>query len=426
MSKIIRNLIKRETKRQQETLGMIPSENLVEPEILEALGSPFTNKYAEGFPGRRYYQGNQVVDELELYTQEQGLKAFNLSGALSLEIPVKAEDIAKAKNLKNRWFINVQPLSGSPANAIIYLALVKPGDTIMGQKLSEGGHLTHGFPVNFSGIFYNSVQYGLDEKTGLIDYHEVERLAIKHKPKVIYSGTTAYSQIVDFKKFGKIAKKVGAYHVADVSHIAGLISAGVHPSPFPYADVVMATTHKTMRGPRGAVIYSKGAELASRINKATIPGFQGGPHENNIAAMAIMFEKMQTRGFKNYATQVVKNASVLASELKSYGFNLVSGGTKTHLILIDLKNKDITGTSAALLLEQAGIICNKNTVPGDDKPFNPTGIRIGTPGLTSRGMKEKQMKEVALFIHHLIDLKEPAEFVNKQVKSLCKKFPIKY
>ncbi|PIR87097.1 MAG: serine hydroxymethyltransferase [Candidatus Harrisonbacteria bacterium CG10_big_fil_rev_8_21_14_0_10_49_15] len=426
MSKKLSNLIKAETKRQQETLGLIPSENIASPAVLAALGSPLTNKYSEGYPGKRYYQGNQIVDEIELYAQEQGLKAFGLRGALSSVLPMSESKVSELKGLGNSWFLNVQAHSGSPANAAIYFALAEPGDTVMGQSLAHGGHLTHGANLNFSSRFYNAVQYGLDPKKDLIDYDQVESLAKRHKPRIIYSGTTAYPQIIDFKRFGKIAKSVGAYHVADVSHIAGLIAGGAHQAPFPYADVVMATTHKTMRGPRGAVIFSKGPELAYKINKAIIPGLQGGPHNNVTAAIAVMFEEMQKVAFKRYAKQVVKNAAVLAAELKRYGFALVSGGTKTHLILIDLKSKNITGKAAALLLEEAGIVANKNSVPGDEKPFNPSGLRIGTPLLTSRGMKEKEMKEVAMFMHHLVDLKEPAEFVRKEVVKLCKKFPLPY
>lgn len=406
MSKKITNFIKAETKRQNETLGLIPSENIADKEIFKIIGSPLMNKYSEGYPGRRYYPGNEVCDQVENYAREQGLKAFGLSS--------------------KTWFANVQPYSGSPANAAIYFALAQPGDHVLGMSLAAGGHLTHGHKVNFSGRFYNSMQYGVDIKTGLIDYQEVERLAKKHKPKIIYSGTTAYSRIVDFKRIGEIAKKIDAYHVADVSHIAGLIAGKAHPAPFAYADVVMMTTHKTLRGPRGAVIFSKGQTIAEKIDKAIMPGLQGGPHNNQTAAIAYMFEEVQKASFKKYSKQVVQNARSLCKELQRYGFEVFSGGTDTHLLLIDLKNKGVSGKDAEKLLERAGIIANRNSVPGDEKPFNPTGIRMGTPLLTSRGMKEKEMKQVALFIHHLIDLKEPAEFVKKRVVKLCKKFPLKY
>lgn len=424
MSKKLWDLIKAETKRQQETIGLIPSENIADPEILRVLGTPLVNKYSEGYPGRRYYPGNEFCDEIETLAQVEGIKAFGLKGKASKELPVKAEEIGPAD--KDTWYVNVQAASGSAANLAIYFALVKPGDTVLGMALAQGGHLTHGFKLNFSGTFYNSVQYGLSGKTGLLDYAQIEKLATEHKPKMIYSGATAYSHLIDFKRIGEIARKVGAYHVADVSHIAGLIAAGVHPSPFPYADVVMATTHKTMRGPRGAVIFAKSPELAMAINKAIIPGIQGGPHNNQTAAIALMFEFMQKPSFKKYGEQIVKNAKVLADELKKYGFELVSGGTQNHLMLVNLKNKGVTGSEGEQLLEKAGIIANRNSVPGDDKPFRPSGIRIGTPLTTSRGMKEKEMKQIAAWIHRLIDKKESPEKIRKEVVALCKKFPLPY
>lgn len=297
---------------------------------------------------------------------------------------------------------------------------------MLGMGLSAGGHLTHGFRLNFSGTFYNAVQYGLDPKTGCIDYKELERLAVSHKPKIIFSGATAYSQIIDFRRIGVIAKKVGAYHVADISHIAGLVAGGVHPSPFPYADVVMATTHKTMRGPRGSVIWSKGESVAKAVNKAIIPGIQGGPHNNQTAAIDLMFEYMHKASFKKYAEQIVKNAKALATELKKYEFNLVSDGTENHLFLIDLKNKNISGLECENLLEQAGIIANRNTIPGDLKPFHPSGIRIGTPSVTSRGLREKEMKILAHCIHGLIDLKTDPKIIHREIILLCKKFPLPY
>lgn len=403
-------LIKKETKRQQETLDLIPSENIADPKMLAILGSPLVNKYSEGYPGRRYYPGNEFCDAIEDLARVEGLKAFGLAKAGS----------------KQEWFLNVQPYSGSPANLAVYFALTKPGDTVMGMRLSDGGHLTHGHPVNFSGVYYKSVQYGVRRDTGLIDYDEVERLALEHKPVVLFSGTTAYSRVIDFKRMGEIAKKVGAKHVADISHIAGLVSAGVHPSPFPYADVVMATTHKTMRGPRGAVIFSRGEEIAKKVDKAIMPGLQGGPHNNQTAAIAWMFIEMQRSAYKKYAAQVVKNANALANALTEYGFNIVSGGTDNHLLVVDMRNKGVDGSKAQELLESAGIIANRNSVPGDDKPFYPSGVRMGTPALTSRGMKEKEMKQVAMYIHHLFDLKEPVNSVRKEVIKLCKKFPLPY
>lgn len=406
MSKILNELIKKEIKRQEETIDLIPSENIISPEILKVLGSPLANKYSEGYPGKRYYPGNIFYDVIELYAQKQGLAAFKLD--------------------PKEWHINVQPYSGSPANLAIYFALAKPGDTVMGMILSHGGHLTHGHKVNFSGTFYKSVQYGVNLKTGLIDYDALEKLAVENKPKIIFSGATAYPRVIDFKRIGEIAKKVGAYHAADISHIAGLVAAGIHPSPFLHADVAMSTTHKTMRGPRGAVIFSRGEEISKAIDRAVFPGLQGGPHNNQTAGIALMFEEMQKASFKSYALQIVKNAKALASELLKHGFNLVSGGTDNHLILVDLKNKNIDGMAGQLLLESAGIVANRNTVPGDPSPFKPSGIRMGTPTVTTRGMKEKEMKQIAMFIHHLIDLKEPAEFVRKEVVKLCGKFPLPY
>ena len=424
MYKQLWDLVKKETKRQQETIGLIPSENIADPEILKVLGTPLVNKYSEGYPRRRYYPGNEFCDDIELLAQTEGFRAFGVKGEPSTALPMKADECDPAK--KDTWYLNVQAASGSAANMAIYFALMKPGDTVLGMALAHGGHLTHGFKLNFSGTFYKSVQYGLDEKTGLLDYAQIEKLAVENKPKVIYSGATAYSRLIDFKRIGEIAKKIGAYHVADVSHIAGLISAGVHPSPFPYADVVMATTHKTMRGPRGAVIFAKSQELAIAINKAIIPGIQGGPHNNQTAAIALMFKLMQEKKYKNYGAQIVKNAKVFADELTKFGFTIYSGGTENHLLLIDLKNKGITGSEGEELLEKAGIIANRNSVPGDDKPFRPSGIRMGTPLVTSRGMKEAQMKIIAGWIHRLIDLKESPVKVKKEVVALCKKFKLPY
>lgn len=424
MYKTLWELIRKETKRQQETIGLIPSENIADPEILKVLGTPLVNKYSEGYPRRRYYPGNEFCDEIELLAQTEGFKAFGIKGEPSTGLPTKMEEADPKK--KQTWYLNVQAASGSAANMAIYFALMKPGETVLGMNLAHGGHLTHGFKLNFSGTFYKSVQYGLDEKTGLLDYERIEQLAREHKPRVIYSGATAYSRIIDFRRIGEIAKKVGAYHVADVSHIAGLISAGVHPSPFPYADVVMATTHKTMRGPRGAVIFSKSQEIAMAVNKAIIPGIQGGPHNNQTAAIALMFKLMQEQKYKKYGAQIVKNAKVFADELTKFGFTIYSGGTENHLLLIDLKNKGITGSEGEELLEKAGIIANRNSVPGDDKPFRPSGIRMGTPLVTSRGMKEKEMKKIASWVHRLVDLKEPPAKIKKEVLALCKAFPLPY
>ncbi len=425
MNSELKKLINAETDRQERTIDLIPSENIVSPEILQVLGTPLANKYSEGYPGRRYYGGNEICDEIELLAQREGLRVFGLEGGLSTELSPQALKDEKFLDTP-RWYLNVQAYSGSPANLAVYFALVKPGETVMGLKLSEGGHLTHGFGLNFSGTFYKSFQYSLQPTSGELNYDEIERLALEHKPKLISSGATAYPRIIDFKRIGDIAKKAGAYHLADVSHIAGLIATGVHPSPFPHSDVVMATTHKTMRGPRGAVIYARNPRIAAAINKAIIPGVQGGPHNNQTAAIAQMFIEMQTPQFKEYGAQIVKNAKVLAAELLGYGFNLVSGGTDNHLLLIDLKNKNISGMDAEKLLGAAALIANRNTVPGDEKPFNPSGIRMGTPSVTSRGMKEGEAKMIASWIHRLIDEKEDPGKIKAEVEALCKKFPLPY
>ena len=414
-------LVRKEVKRQELTLDLIPSENIVSPEMLKILGSPLVNKYSEGYPGRRYYPGNEFYDEIENLARERALKAFKL-------------------NPKN-WAVNVQPYSGSPANLEIYFALIKPGDTIMGLSLAHGGHLTHGHLVNFSGILYKSQPYGLNLKTGYIDYKNLEKLARQHHPKIIVSGATAYPRKIDFKRIGEIAHKVGAYHVADISHIAGLVAAGAHPSPFSArggqapADAVMATTHKTLRGPRGAVIWANREspiakrnkiDIATAVDKAVFPGLQGGPHNNTTAAIAWTFGEVGTPKFRVYARQIVKNAKTLASELKKFGFNLVSGGTDNHLMLVDLRNKNITGLEAEKLLESGGIIANRNAIPGDEKPFKPSGIRIGTPSVTSRGMKKREMKKIAEFIHELINLHTPVLKIKQRVETLARHFSLPY
>lgn len=399
--KEIQKLITLETKRQRETLDLIASENLASYEVLEPLGTPLSNKYSEGYPGKRYYPGNVYHDKIERIAQDRALKLFKLN--------------------PKKWKVNVQPYSGSPANLAVYVALVEPGGTIMGMKLAAGGHLTHGHKVSATGIFWKSVQYGVDEYSGLIDYEEVLRLAKRYRPKVIISGFTAYPRKVDFKKFGEIARKVGAYHFSDISHIAGLVAGGVHPAPFQYADVVMTTTHKSLRGPRGAILFSR-TEIASKIDKAVFPGLQGGPHNNVTAAKAVAFREAMTPEFKTYAKQIVKNAKALASELKGLGFELVSGGTDTHLMLVDMRSFDIDGQEAEKRLEGVGIIANRNSVPGDPSPFKPSGVRMGTPALTTRGMKEREMKQVANLIYDAIN-KKPG--THKKVLSLCKKFPAK-
>lgn len=411
MDKKTEKLVAAETRRQQDTLSLIASENIASADILSALASPFANKYSEGYPGRRYYPGNKYVDEIETLAGQRALELFGQKA--------------------DRWRVNVQPYSGSPANLAICFALAKPGEKIMGMKLSDGGHLTHGHTVSATGTIWQSVQYGVDPETGRIDYEAVAKLARKEKPKLIFSGFTAYPRKIDFKKFREIADLVGAYHVADISHIAGLVVGGAHPSPFPYADVVMTTTHKSLRGPRGAMIFSDskskvaakmGLDLPTAIDKAVFPGLQGGPHDNTTAAMAQAFAEALKPDFKRYARQIAKNAQALAKELKRRGFTLITGGTDTHLLLIDLKKKGITGSEGERLLEAVGIIANRNSVPGDTSPFKPSGIRLGTPLLTTRGMKEEEMVEVAALIDRALAGESGVE---KDVNKLCQKFPVK-
>jgi len=398
----VAKIIVSEEKRQKDHLEMIPSENYASKEVLEALGSVFNNKYSEGKPHARYYGGQKFVDQIEDLACERALKMFELS--------------------KDKWHVNVQPYSGSPANMAIYLALADPGDKIMGMKLTEGGHLTHGHSVNFSGKLFNAVQYLVDQKTGLIDYDEVEKIAITEKPKIIICGATAYSRIIDFKKFAQIAKKVNAYFVADISHIAGLIVGRVHPSPFPHADAVMTTTHKTLNGPRGAIIICR-KKLAEKIDKAVFPGLQGGPHENQIAAKAVCFGEALRPEFKKYSTQIVRNAKTLARELSKNKLKLISGGTNNHLILIDVTSVGLDGKQAEKLFEEVGIVVNKNTIPGDKLP--PTvgsGIRLGTPAITSRGMKEKEMRIIGQLISDILTNPKNIDRVKKEVGKLTKKF----
>lgn len=411
----IDQLIVLETERQKNTLQMIASENHSSVAVREALGSILTDKYAEGYPGKRYYGGNEFIDKVETLC------------------------IERAKSLFKVEYVNVQPHSGSPANAAVYVATCQPGDTIMGLALPMGGHLTHGTKVSFGGKFFNSVQYGVDEKTYLIDYSAVEKMVKENKPKLIWVGATAYPRFFDWKKLGEIADSVEAYLVADIAHIAGLVAGGVHPSPVPYVHIVTTTTHKTLRGPRGGMVMvtkkgiKKDEELPKKIDKAVFPGLQGGPHENSIAAIAVCLKEASAPAFKKYAGQVVKNAKVLAEELKKHDFNLISGGTDNHLLLIDLRNKNITGAEAQDLLESAGISTNKNSVPYDPAgPFKPSGIRIGTPAITTRGMKEKEMKQIAVWINDVINSKylptgrqeKSPKKIREEIKKLCKKFPL--
>lgn len=428
----IARLIKLEKKRQAEVLEMIPSENYTSRAVMEALATVLTNKYSEGYPKRRYYQGNKFIDEVEILAQERAKKLFGVP------------------------YVNVQSYSGSPANTAIYFALLEPlKDKIMGLSLAFGGHLTHGAPVSISGKYFKTIPYELNHD-GLLDYDQIEKLAKSQKPKIIVTGYTAYPRVIDFKRFGRIADSVGAYLLADISHIAGLVAAGVHPSPVPYADIIMTTTHKTLRGPRGAIImvtkkgFAKDPDLVDKIDKAVFPGLQGGPHDNQTAAIAVSLKEAQTASFKKYAAQIVKNSQALAGELLKYGFKLSSGGTDNHLILIDLRNKNVNGATAALALEIAGIVVNKNGIPFDTMPpFYPSGIRLGTPAITTRGMKEKEMKKVAYWINQAIeeirdeklpqDKDERNKFmkafkkriiknkkllsISQEVKNLTKKFP---
>jgi glycine hydroxymethyltransferase len=403
----IAKLIEKETERQKTSLEMIPSENHSSPAVREALGSLLTDKYAEGYPGKRYYAGLEFYDRIEDICRERAKKLFGVVHA------------------------NVQPYSGSPANQAVYVAVCEPGDTIMGMSLPHGGHLTHGWKVNFSAKFFKSVQYGVSEKTQRVNYEELERLAQETKPKLIFCGATAYPRIFDWEKFAKIADAVGAYLVADIAHIAGLVAGGAHPSPVPYVHIVTTTTHKTLRGPRGGIIMvtekgiKKDPELPQKIDKAIFPGLQGGPHENAIAAIAVCLKEASTPAFKKYAKQIVKNSQALARELISRGFNLVTGGTDNHLILIDLRNKNIVGKDAQNILEEAGITCNKNTIPNDPaSPFNPSGIRMGTPALTSRGMKEKEMKIIAGWIDEALLKPSSVKKIREEIRKFCKKFPL--
>ena len=429
----IYQLIKDEEKRQREVLEMIPSENYTSKAVMEALGTILVDKYSEGYPKKRYYQGNKIIDEVEILAEERAKKLFNVP------------------------YVNVQPYSGSPANSAVFLALLEPlKDKIMGLSLSFGGHLTHGSPVSFSGKYFKTVPYTLG-KDGLLDYSAIEQLAIKERPKLIICGFTAYPRIIDFKRFGQIAEKIGAYLLADISHIGGLVAAGVHPSPSEYADIIMTTTHKTLRGPRGAMLMvtSKGLkkdkDLADKIDKAVFPGLQGGPHDNQTAAIAVCLLEASKPAFKIYAKQIVKNSKKLAGELIKYDFDLVSGGTDNHLILVDLANKNVNGALAAYTLEVAGIVVNKNGVPNDKMPpFYPSGIRLGTPAITTRGMKEKEMVKIAKWInltieevsdYHLPGEKEARKEyfkklkkeivknkkliqISEQVKELTAKFPL--
>jgi glycine hydroxymethyltransferase len=398
----IARLVELETRRQNEGLELIASENFVSPAVLEAMGSPLTNKYAEGLPGKRYYGGCEIVDQIEQIA------------------------IDRAKELFGADHANVQPHSGASANAAVFLAFLKPGDTFLGMDLSNGGHLTHGSAVNFSGLIYNAISYGVTDE-GLIDYESMERQAREHRPKMIIAGYSAYSRHVDFARFAAVAKEVGALFLVDMAHFAGLAAAGVYPSPVPHADVVTTTTHKTLRGPRGGLILCR-AEHAKAVDKAMFPGTQGGPLEHVIAAKAVAFGEALQPAFKDYAAQVVGNAQALAAALVERDFKIVSGGTDNHLMLVDLRNKGVTGKVAEKTLDLAGITVNKNTVPKETQsPFVTSGIRIGTPAVTTRGMKEPEMRKIAELIDltlQAVDDEAGRERAKEQVHELAAAFPL--
>lgn len=431
----IQNLIDKEIRRQRETLMMIPSENYTYPQVRRAVGSALMHKYAEGQPHKRYYQGMGVVDELELECETAALKTFSLS--------------------QNDWGVNVQPYSGTPANLAVYNALLSPGNKIMGMFLPDGGHLSHGWEykgkkVTLVSKIFQVEFYHVNPKTKVFDYDQVEEQAKKFRPKLLISGGTAYPREIDHERMGKIAKSVGAYYMADVAHEAGLIAAGANTSPFPFADVVTMTTHKTLRGPRGAIVFSR-REISDAIDASIFPGMQGGPHLHTIAGIAIALQKTKLAEFKKYAMQTVKNAKYLAKLLLEKGFDVVSGGTDKHLVLIDLRRQNISGWFVGWALESANIIVNRNTVPFDtSSPYYPSGLRLGTPAITVRGLKEKQMEQIAEWINQVVnhlgqrqiptdqavrreylknfrrDIKTDKLFLNirSQVKSLCRRFPI--
>jgi glycine hydroxymethyltransferase len=394
--------IQNETNRQRNKIELIASENFVSETVMEANGSPLTNKYAEGYPGKRYYGGCEHVDVIE---------------TLAIE---------RAKQVFGAGYANVQAHSGAQANMAVFFALLTPGDTVLSMSLAHGGHLSHGSPVNMSGKYFNIVPYGVTEDTNVIDYDEVRRIALECKPKLILAGASAYPRTIDFEKFAEIAKEVGAYFMVDMAHIAGLVAAGCHPSPMPYADVVTTTTHKTLRGPRGGLILTNDEELSKKINKAIFPGIQGGPLMHTIAAKAVCFKEALSDDFKEYQKQIVKNAKALADTLISEGFKLVSGGTDNHLMLVNLTDTGVTGKEAEKMLDEVGITVNKNAIPFDTKsPFITSGIRIGTPASTSRGFKEEDMVEVGKLIALTIkDFDNSADEIRKRVQALCDKHPL--
>lgn len=399
------DIIQKETSRQSNELELIASENYVSLAVLEAMASPLTNKYSEGYPGKRYYGGNQVVDEVE-----------NLA-------------IERAKKLFQAEHVNVQPLSGSPANAAVYMAFLQPGDKVLGLRLDHGGHLSHGHPVNFSGVLYKFVQYGVNSETGIIDMDEVREIALRERPKMIVAGFSAYSREIDWMRFKEIANEVGAYTFADIAHIAGLIAGGAIKNPVPIFDVVSTTTHKTLRGPRGAMIMCK-EQFAKQVDRAVFPGMQGGPHDHITAAKAVAFGEALKPEFKEYAKQIIINARVLAEELIKLGYRIISGGTDNHLMVVDLSANGLAGKDAEKALEAVGISVSRSTIPNDpNPPMNPSGIRIGTPAITTRGFKPEDMKRLAEIIHRAIISRESVEKlaeIKKDVADFCQKFPLPY
>jgi glycine hydroxymethyltransferase len=401
MNNKVQQLIAQELERQKNSINLIPSENYASKAVLKANASVLSNKYSEGVINRRYYPGNQIVDEIEQLCQKRVKQLFNLNDS---------------------WSVNVQTLSGTPANLAVYLALLNPGEKILSMELASGGHLSHGHTVNASSLLYKIAHYTVSKDNQRLDYQEIEKRASKEKAKIIVCGATAYPRKINFKKFAQIAHKNGAYLMADISHIAGLVAAKLHPSPFPYADVVTSTTHKTLRGPRSAIIISH-KKISKKINRAVFPGMQGGPHNHTIAAKLVAFEEALQPSFKEYQKQIIKNAKVLAQSLKQLKFKLVTNGTDNHLILMDLKNL-IDATKAQDMLEEVSILSNRNTVPGDSDYFHPSGLRLGTPAATTRGMKEKEMQKIAHLLYDTLFQNKEKSKIKTEVKKLCQEFPI--
>jgi len=396
-------VVKREMVRQSEEMELIASENYASKAVLEAMATVLTNKYSEGYSGHRYYGGNQYIDEVE-----------NIA-------------IERAKKLFSAEHVNVQPLSGSPANAAVYMAFLKPGDKVLGLKLDHGGHLSHGHPVNFSGMLYNFTQYEVDSETGKIDMGKVREIALREKPKMIVAGYSAYSREIEWQKFKEIADEVGAFTFADIAHTAGLIAAGEMNNPVPFFDVVSTTTHKTLRGPRGAIIMCK-EQFAKQVNRAVFPGMQGGPHDHITAAKAVAFGEALRPEFKQYAKQVIANAKLMAEEFVKLGYRVISGGTDNHLMVVDMTSKGLSGKEAEIILDRCGISVSRSTIPNDpNPPMNPSGVRFGTPAITTRGIKQEEIKKIAGWINSAIEQKDEAEMlenIKKQVKEMCLEFPI--